>query len=73
MAREWLIARRGRLTQAEMARMAGVSRSYYSQLETGRRGPSVAMAKRIAEAIDCPWSLFFEQNEVNKHQKEEED
>lgn len=62
--RQWLIAQRGRLTQIQVARLAGISRSAYSNIEIGKRDPSVTMAKAIAKALNFKWTLFFEQKRV---------
>ncbi len=53
--REW----RG-LTQEELARKVGSSKSYVSQLETRRRMPGVKTLRRIAEALDVPVELLME-------------
>lgn len=40
-----------RLTQASVALAAGISRRYYTDIELGRRTPSVVHASRIAAAL----------------------
>ena len=40
------------LTQAELARLVGLSPMYISQIETGRRGGSTKALRRIAAALD---------------------
>ncbi len=40
-----------RLTQDRLARAAGISKPYLSQLEHGRRKASVATLKRVARAL----------------------
>ncbi len=40
------------MTQAELARQAGLSPMYISQIETGRRGGSTKALRRIAAALD---------------------
>jgi transcriptional regulator with XRE-family HTH domain len=66
--RQWLIAQRGRLTQVQVSRLAGISRSAYSNIEIGKRDPSVTMAKAIAKALNFKWTLFFEQKcVITKH------
>lgn len=57
--RHWLIALRKDRTQQEVADSAGITRSSYAHIETGRRDPSVATAKRIASALNFEWTLFF--------------
>ncbi len=53
--REW----RG-MTQEELARKVGSSKSYVSQLETRRRMPGVKILRRIAEVLDVPMELLME-------------
>lgn len=59
--RNWLINLRGRLTQEKVAFLSGISRGSYSNIETGKRDPSVSMAKKIAKALGFNWQLFFDQ------------
>lgn len=59
--RTWLIEKRGNLTQEQVAKLAGISRSAYSNIENGR-GLSVKLAKQIAKALHFDWKLFFEQS-----------
>lgn len=40
------------LTQAEVAELVGISRTFYSQIETGARRLEVELAKRIADLLD---------------------
>ena len=58
-ARKWLVKYRGELTQQQVSDMAKLSRSYYTEIETGDKNPSVETAKRIAEVLDFDWTLFF--------------
>jgi predicted transcriptional regulator len=41
------------LTQAELAKRAGVSRSLIAKLETGRLNPSYMVAKRIFDVLEA--------------------
>jgi transcriptional regulator with XRE-family HTH domain len=59
--RNWLIELRGRLTQEQVAVLSGISRGAYSNVETGKRDPSVSMAKKISKALGFNWQLFFDQ------------
>ena len=54
------IRRKKGMKQEEIARMVGLSRAGYSNIETGRRRPSVDMAKRIAAALGFEWTRFYE-------------
>ena len=44
--------RRG-MSQGDLSRRIGVDPSYISQIETGRREPSLANLRRIAQAVDA--------------------
>lgn len=61
--REWLVQMRNLkgLTQQEASVSAGISRSYYSGVETGKRNVPVKTAKKIAAALGFDWTLFFEE------------
>jgi transcriptional regulator with XRE-family HTH domain len=47
------------LTQPELAERAGVSASYLSILERGKRDPSFSIIEKIARALDLPLSLLI--------------
>ena len=49
------------LTQEQVAKRAQVTRFYVSQLETGlRKGPSLAVLKRLAKALGVPVTALLE-------------
>lgn len=50
-------------TQAKVADEAGISQGGYTNIENGKRQPSVDAAKRIAAVLDIEWSKIFENNE----------
>lgn len=52
------------LSQDEFAAQIGISRQYYSEIESGKRTPSVNLAKEIGSALKINWTIFFE-DEVN--------
>jgi putative transcriptional regulator len=58
--RLWLIEKRGILTQEQVATLAGISRSAYSNVERGK-GLSVPLAKKISKALRFNWKVFFEE------------
>ena len=47
-----------RLTQAQLARRAGISTLYVSQLETGRRAGSARTLRRIADSLSVDIDLL---------------
>jgi transcriptional regulator with XRE-family HTH domain len=48
-----------KLSQAELAKRAGISVSYLSLLERGKRDPPVSTVSRISEALGIPVELLF--------------
>ncbi|WP_426454856.1 helix-turn-helix transcriptional regulator [Paenibacillus sp. S-38] len=48
------------MTQLQVSKLASISRSAYSNIENGKREPSVDMAKKIATALNFDWQIFFE-------------
>lgn len=47
-------------TQSQVASSAGLSVSFYCQIENKSRSPSVDTAKRIAKTLGFDWTRFFE-------------
>lgn len=47
-------------TQAELARRAGLARSFIAQVERGGQAPSIASLDRIARALHLPITALFE-------------
>ncbi|QTN01538.1 helix-turn-helix domain-containing protein [Sediminibacillus dalangtanensis] len=48
------------MTQEELADLAGFSRSYYTEIETGKRNISLLNIRRLAEALDIPIKDLFD-------------
>ncbi|EIW20088.1 MULTISPECIES: helix-turn-helix transcriptional regulator [Pelosinus] len=71
MRKELAIARENiGLTQARMAELLGISRSYYSLIENGMRNPDYGLAKRIAKILKVsPNNIFFDLDGFNLKQK----
>lgn len=65
--RAWLKNKRTELnlSQEEVADKSKIERQYYQMIESGRRNPSVKVAKRIAEALNFYWIIFFD-DDVNE-------
>lgn len=49
------------LTQNDVADAAGMNRAAYSNIEIGKRSPSVKLAKKIAEVLGFNWTKFYEE------------
>ena len=47
------------LTQEALAFMAGLSRSYYTELELGKRNPSLLNIKKLADALSVSLSSLL--------------
>ena len=60
MLRLWLSDIRGDRSQSVMARIFGISQSYYTMLENGDRSPSIKLAKLMAEKLGAHWTKFFD-------------
>ncbi|WP_100402685.1 helix-turn-helix transcriptional regulator [Bacillus sp. FJAT-42315] len=59
--RDWLIQLRKNksLTQANIAEQVFIDRSYYAQIEQGKRDPSIGVANQIAKLLKFHPSLFY--------------
>ena len=68
ITRDWLIEKRGKLTQEQAALLSGTTRSAYSNVERGK-GLSVPLAKKIAKALGFEWQIFFEDKGHVRKQK----
>ena len=47
------------LNQSELAELAGISESYLSHIENGKRDPSLTTVEKIAEALNIPSSILI--------------
>ena len=47
------------LTQTALAQKAGISPSYLSQLEQGRRDPKLTLISKLAHALGIPVAVLF--------------
>ena len=52
------------LTQCELAAQVGCAQNYLSDLEIGKREPSLSLAVRIAELLGKPLQKFLEQKPI---------
>lgn len=60
------------MKQEEVATKAGISRTMYAHIETGFRDASVQNAKRIGEALNFDWIIFFDDTFHESKNKEKE-
>lgn len=54
-------------TQEQVADEAGISRSYYTNIEAGIKTPAVSAAKAIAKSLNFPWENFLKMNVTLKN------
>ncbi|WP_082692711.1 helix-turn-helix transcriptional regulator [Bacillus sp. FJAT-29814] len=71
MKREWLIQLRKskKMTQEYVSSVTFINRAYYAQIESGKRSPSFAVAKSIADVLDFNPIRFF-QDDIDQANKE---
>ena len=60
--RSWMkkLRREHNMTQEQLARKVGMSRTMITEIENGNVNPSVAAAKKIAAVLGFNWVKFFE-------------
>ena len=65
MRRHWLkeLRKSSNMTQEQLAKKAGISRTMITEIENGNVDPSVRVAKRIAAVMGFHWMRFFEDEE----------
>lgn len=63
MERKWLTEYREKqgLQKYQVAALAGISRSYYSNIESGIRKAPGDVALKISIVLGCPMELFYEE------------
>jgi transcriptional regulator with XRE-family HTH domain len=59
--REWLKELRAKknLKVREIADIFGISYQHYSDIENGRRNPSIELSKLMAKFFNCRLEMFF--------------
>ncbi len=55
---------RAGMTQTELSQKSGISQADISRLENGTRNPSIAILKRLAEAMDTTLKIEFIPNNI---------
>ena len=51
-----------KLSQEQLAKEVGISRSMITKIELGLATPSVPVAKKIGEALNIDWPKIFDEN-----------
>lgn len=52
-----------KLTQTELGQICGIAQRTVAAYEAGERRPSPEVAQKIAQALEFPWTDFFEEDE----------
>jgi len=65
--RSWLkeLRHKSNLTQEQLAKMVGISRTMITEIENGNANPSVKVAKKIAAVLGFDWTRFYDEDEDN--------
>ena len=58
------------LTQSELSEKSGISQADISRLEKGTRNPSIALLKRLADALDSTLRIEFVPKKVELENRE---
>lgn len=63
MSRKWLnsIRESKNMTHESVAEKSGISRAYYTRIENGEYNVPVDTAKKIAEALEFDWTMFYKE------------
>lgn len=63
MSRAWLsgIREAAKMTQETVALCSGISRTYYTRIESGEYNIPVETAKKIASTLNFDWTRFYEE------------
>jgi putative transcriptional regulator len=57
------------LTHNDMAKQCSISRAYYTNIEAGRKNPSMAVAKSIADTLKTKVDrIFFNHDVPNRNE-----
>lgn len=54
------------LTQEELTEIAGFTRSYYTEIENGKRNPSILSLYKLSRALGVPLEKIVSDDKQNK-------
>ena len=60
------------LTQTDVVKMTGISKTAISFYENGKRLPTVKQAKKLGDALHFDWTKLFERSEDDRPELQEE-
>lgn len=74
-SRSWLkiLRTKAGYTQESFAEALNMPKTTYSSYEQGHRTPSVETSKKIADALDVPWTIFFDSKVLETYASMESD
>ncbi|MBQ9252277.1 MAG: helix-turn-helix transcriptional regulator [Clostridia bacterium] len=58
-------------SQEEVSKAAGISRAAYTNIENGKRRPSVGVAQKLGKTLGFDWTLFYTKGNSRRAQKDE--
>ena len=66
--RSWLkkLRHESNLTQEQLAKMVGISRTMITEIENGHANPSVKVAKRLASVLGFNWTRLYDDDDDDK-------
>lgn len=54
-----MLRREGNYTQADFAKLFGISRSFLSEIENGEKNPSVQLLQKISRKLQIPLAVIY--------------
>lgn len=57
------------LTQEDLAEIAGFTRSYYTEIETGKRNPSILNLYKLSQALDVSLGKIVDIDKLNERRE----
>lgn len=57
------------IKQIELAKLAGISNTFLSDIERGRTQPSIKTLTKITTALGIEWNIFLQSDYVRTEQK----
>ena len=70
--RHWLKELRsesGNMTQEQLAKKVGISRTMITEIENGNANPSVKVAKKIAAVLGFDWTRFYDDDSNERRER----
>jgi len=49
-----------KLTQQDLAHLADIHTRYLQDLEAGRKSPTIRLARKIKDSLDCTWNQLLD-------------